>query len=210
MIKTEPFKIFQTYMGVKLHFESKSYDFMKYKGKSKNATPFYFNKRKDKKLFDYLGYKLQGNEVLPFLIANYMDGKTDMFKVMKDYDDAHSCYLKWQGRIDGVLYGFQTDMKKVQRFIENNELTFDDMFGSIDGSIPHIVMMLIQHEISDESFVMLDKCLGFINQLDKQSNILWDEMSLKYRKYSMFLSSDVSEYMIALREIFVKPTVEAV
>ena len=72
MTSREGFDAYQLYLGIKLHFHSKDYDFVKYNGVVKAELPS-FMKRKDKFHFGKLS-RTYKHELKDFLLLTYHMG----------------------------------------------------------------------------------------------------------------------------------------
>ena len=74
-MKVTPFETYQTYLSMKSHFTNPKYDFFKYAGKSR-ATVTSFNKRKDKYWFEKTSRKYSDQQILDFLLSNFVNANT--------------------------------------------------------------------------------------------------------------------------------------
>jgi hypothetical protein len=56
--------------------------------------------------------------------------------------------------------------------------------------------LLLQKEISIETFIIMDNILGFMNQFDTEMNydFTWEELGNKCRNYSPFIKCETAEY----------------
>ena len=66
------FDVYKTYLAVKLHFASDTYDYYKYGGKV-NAKLETFTKRNDRYFFHKLSTKYNKDEILDFFVANFCE-----------------------------------------------------------------------------------------------------------------------------------------
>ena len=67
---------------------------------------------------------------------------------------------------------------------------------------PQIVKLYLSKKISMETFLILDKILGFSPQFNKKlSDPVWELISLKMRKYHPFLNIDIFKFKKILREV---------
>ena len=64
------FEVYKTYLAVKLHFTSASYDYIKYEGKI-NAKLDTFTSRNDRYFFHKLSTRYKQDEILDFFVANF-------------------------------------------------------------------------------------------------------------------------------------------
>ena len=87
-------------------------------------------------------------------------------------------------------------------FTDNN---FDAMFSLEGTSHPQILKEYLRNNISIETFVILDRILGFRENWDKKlQDPVWETVSLRMKKYSPFLNINVPRYKKVLQEIVLK------
>ena len=121
-IKVTPFETYQTYLSMKSHFTNRKYDFFKYGGKSR-ATMASFNKRKDKYWFEKTSRKYSDEEVLNFLLANFVstDNPQNLW-IGEIINSGERNYSQWMKRKQSLTYLFkeqssellsQKDLKEV-------------------------------------------------------------------------------------------------
>ena len=70
----EPYEVYKLYLAIKLHFTTKSYDVVKYKGKVR-VKPETFRKRKDMVSIKKLARDYKREEIIDFLVANFVSGE---------------------------------------------------------------------------------------------------------------------------------------
>ena len=81
-------------------------------------------------------------------------------------------------------------------------LTFNDLFETVGGH-PPLLKLLIQRRINLDTFVVMDICLGFTKMWDKQlQDPLWENLSLKVKKYKPFLSIPKDKYLKIMKDVF--------
>ena len=188
---------FQIYMALKLHFTSKSYDFFKFNGKTKANNKSFMN-RKDRHFFEKLG-STYNKDVKDFLLSNFVE-KSDLW-IGELFDNvAEDNFTNWKKRVESMRYNFGEEVSQILNFIEKDDLNFDDIFIMQDGRHPLIMRLLLQKEISIESFIVMDNILGFMKQFDKDmhGDFIWEELGNKCRNYSPFIKFDVSQYKTIL------------
>ena len=136
----EPFEVYKLYLAVKLHFTKKDYDIIKYRGKVRIKEETY-KKRKDLVSIKKLARDYTREEVINFLIANFVSG--ERWGGLFDTDAARR-YKEWSVRKNQREYRFQQDVSKLMLemesrnisnpFVEKNgehPLTFRLYFGNI-------------------------------------------------------------------------------
>jgi hypothetical protein len=179
----DPFDAFRFYQSIKLHFESDTYDAIKYNYKT-SAKPNTFWKRKDKYFFAKVGKRFN---TVPDLVSYYVSHFINDTKWIGEmiHDDAP--YNQWLKTNQSISYIFEQDLYKLKEEFDQ----FDDLFNI--NVHPNIVSKYLQGEISLETVVIINNLVGFIRKADKQitETIVWPDVSRKIRKYAAFLQYDI-------------------
>ena len=192
----EPFEAYSYYLAIKLHFESESYDAIKYNFKT-SAKPQSFWKRKDKFHFARLGRKYEKPpELINYYVSQFIMDQKWVGDMMIEDDN----YIEWQKRNQSLSYTFEQDINKLAEQIES----FEDLF-SIDTH-PFVVKEYMSGNICLETVVILDKLTGFMRKANKQitETILWPDISRKIRKYSTFVNFDRKKFANIATKVFTK------
>jgi len=109
-------------------------------------------------------------------------------------------YTEWKKRTQSLTYLFREETGSI--FTDNN---FDAMFSLEGTSHPQILKEYLRNNISIETFVILDRILGFRENWDKKlQDPVWETVSLRMKKYSPFLNINVPRYKKVLQEIVLK------
>jgi hypothetical protein len=181
----DPFDSYKIYNALKLHFETDSYDAIKYNYKS-NVTANSFLKRKDKYFFAKIG-KNYDKDVIGYYVANFKEGVSYVGDMINhDGEDNYNKYKKIKESIHRV---FSIDINNLCE----QEPNFDKCLTSIDGQVPLIIELLMQEEISLDTVSILDSMLGFVERESKQINdtIMWPDLKRRIKKYTPFVNFDV-------------------
>jgi hypothetical protein len=189
------FNAYQIYTAVKLHFDSKTYDYFKYNGKTGASTKS-FIARKDKYFFAKLA-RTYGVAKLPhFYACNFAHHGTKWVGGLTD-DQADETYKSFNSLLESFTYRFKNDIDKI---ISNND--FKSLFVVEDGQHPLLVKMLLQDEIPLETFTVLNRYIGFMPKFDKEITdpIMWPDISLKIRKYNAFITVNNEKIKEALKD----------
>ena len=72
------YDVFKVYLGVKLHFTTKTYDYVKYEGKV-NCKLETFTKRNDRYFFHKLSKQYGQDNILDFFVANFLTFSKKLF-----------------------------------------------------------------------------------------------------------------------------------
>lgn len=162
-----PFKTFQFYTSLKLHFNS-SYDYFKYNGKIK-INESQFNKKNNKKFFEVLSKK---DNIPSFLLSNFSEKDYNIFDLIQN-DECETNYNNWKKTKQSFSYILKNDLEKIGNLKDKKFLE-----------------LLIQKQISKESLCYLIKYQNIIEQLDNElsDNVLWKELfSNPIKKYIPFI-----------------------
>lgn len=198
MLKVTPFDTYKTYLSLKNHFTSKTYDYHKYCGKSRaNLESFY--KRKDRFWFEKLSRQKDDQEILDFFIANFASCNDPQSlwigEIIRNGEITHK---EWQRKIQSLLYLFKEQSENI--FSQNK---VNDIFDCSKGH-PLVLKSFLSGKISIETLVIYDRIFLFGKDFDKKLlDPVWESVSLKIKKYSPFLNIDVFRFKKTLKEIAV-------
>jgi len=190
----EPYDAFRFYQSMKLHFESDSYDAIKYNYKT-SVKPQSFWKRRDKYFFAKVGKKFDdASELIKYYVSYFIQDKNWIGDMLDD-DDTYRLYQK---RMQSLGYIFEQDMNTLAELGN-----FDQVLDSSDGH-PQIITSYMSGDINIESVVILNQLTGFMNRANKEitETIVWPEISRKIRKYSPFVSYDLEKAKKIVLKVF--------
>ena len=198
------FDVYKTYLAVKLHFASDTYDYYKYGGKV-NAKLETFTKRKDRYFFHKLSTKYAEADILDFFVANFLaDSKRWIGNLLAN--DGRDVYLDYKKRKESFIYHFKSDCGAIVSDFGSRNLSFDDGFIPPNGQHPRMLRLLIQRKISYQTAVVLNHFLGFTKNWDKtiKEKIVWPEISHKVTRVKPFINFNATECKLIMREVFTK------
>ena len=198
MMKTKvtPFETYQSYLSMKSHFTNPKYDFFKYGGKSR-ATMSSFNKRKDKYWFEKTSRKFSDQEVIDFLLSNFVstDNPQNLW-IGEIINSGERNYAEWMRRQQSLTYLFKEQLSEL--LLEKN---LDEVFNCSKGH-PLLLKRYLGGEISLETLTILEKVFSFAKNFDKKlDDPVWESVSLKVKKYIPFININVFSYKKILREL---------
>ena len=195
-MKVTPFETYQTYLSMKSHFTNPKYDFIKYGGKSR-ATMASFNKRKDKYWFEKTSRKYSDEEVLNFLLANFVttDNPQNLW-IGEIINSGERNYSQWMKRKQSLTYLFKEQSSELL-----SQKDLKEVFDCSKGH-PPLLKKYLGGEISLETLTILEKVFSFVKNFDKKlTDPVWETVSLKIKKYIPFLNINVVQYKKILRDI---------
>ncbi len=181
---------------MKSHFTNRKYDFFKYGGKSR-ATMASFNKRKDKYWFEKTSRKYSDQQILDFLLANFVttDNPQNLW-IGEIINSGERNYADWKRRKQSLTYLFKEQVEKL--IYENN---LEEVFDCSKGH-PPLLKKYLGGEISLETLTILEKVFSFAKNFDKKlKDPVWESVSLKIKKYIPFININVFHYKNVLRDI---------
>ena len=197
------FDVYKTYLAVKLHFASDTYDYYKYDGKV-NAKLDTFTKRKDRYFFHKLSTRYAETDILDFFVANFLaDSKRWIGNLLAN--DGRDVYLDYKKRKEAFAYHFKQECGTIAIDLGRRNISFNDGFIPPDGQHPRVLRLLIQRKISYQTAVVLDHFLGFTKNWDKEitEKVVWPEISLKMARVKPFVNFNATECKLIMKEIFV-------
>lgn len=185
------FDAYVQYQAIKKHFTDKKYDFFKYNGKVR-ATFDKFQTRPDTYFFAKLAKK---KDLTNFLVSNLLQ-KPELW--VKDLiDDGDEVYLEWKKRIDGLTYTFKTDLSKL------NENYFSN-FEVKDGQHPFLLKLLLQRQISIETFSILAKTSSAFSvwETEIEDRFVASPLIFRAQRYLPFIDYDAKKFRAIVKESF--------
>ena len=195
-MKVTPFETYQTYLSMKSHFTNRKYDFFKYGGKSR-ATMSSFNKRKDKYWFEKTSRKYSDEEVLNFLLSNFVttDNPQNLW-IGEIINSGERNYSEWMKRQQSLTYLFKE--QSIELLSKKN---LNEVFDCSKGH-PLLLKKYLGGEISLETLTILEKVFSFVKNFDKKlDDPVWESVSLKIKKYTPFININVFHYKKILKEV---------
>ena len=196
MVKVTPFETYQAYLGMKSHFTNPKYDFIKYGGKSR-ATITSFNKRKDKYWFEKTSRKYSDQEVIDFLLSNFVNATNPQnLWIGEIINSGERTYAEWKMRQQSLTYMFT---EQSENLLSENDL--ETVFNCSKGH-PIVLKKYLGGEISLETLSILEKVFSFKGKFDKKlKDPVWETVSMKLKKYLPFLNINVFQFKKILRDI---------
>ena len=189
------YDLYCTYQAIKLHFNSENYNFFHYDGKTRVSVDA-FQKRRDKFLFHRLARKYRDDEMVPFLVANFVHSDDNWTKSLLE-EEAESTYREWKRKTDSMSKIYVEDLEKIA-----SKDNFNELFKVEDGQFPKLLTAFLQNDVTIETMVILNNIFDFIRIWDKKisDDIIYPKVSRKIRKYGSFLNVNVDKYKALTKE----------
>ena len=201
-MSADPYASYQLYNALKLHFETPSYDAIKYNFKT-SVNPKSFLKRKDKYFFAKLAKK-HTDDLMMYYVSNFKLGLSYVGDMMDE--DGERNYRDHKRITESLHRVFSIDINTLAEVTEKDDITFDDLFVAIDNRHPIVIKLWMQEEISLETVVILNSVLGFIDRESKNisETITWPGIKRRIEKYTPFVRFDKDKCLILLKKRFTK------
>ena len=195
-MKVTPFETYRTYLSMKSHFTNPKYDFFKYGGKSR-ATITAFNKRKDKYWFEKTSRKYTDQEVVDFLLSNFVNATNPQnLWIGEIINSGERTYAEWKMRQQSLTYMFK---EQSENLLSENDLS--KVFSCSKGH-PLLLKKYLGGEVSLETLSIMEKIFSFQKNFDKKlTDPVWETVSMKLKKYLPFLNINVFQFKKILRDI---------
>tara|TARA_B100001105_G_C22338922_1_gene420330 strand:- start:177 stop:794 length:618 start_codon:yes stop_codon:yes gene_type:complete len=181
MTSREGYDAYTLYLGIKLHFYSESYDFIKYNGKVKSDINS-FIKRKDKYHFAKL-FRTHKQELQDFYIAN-LSQKDSWAGDLLD-NSSVKIYKEWKNRKQKLTYLFDTEVSDLLR-----KQNIRKVLEVKNGQHPILLKRYLAKKVSLETLCIMDEIIGFTKDWNKliQEKIVYPEVHNKINKYKPFVT----------------------
>lgn len=189
------FEAFNYYVSLKLHFSNPAYDFFKFKGKVKNSNIETFESRNDRFQFEKLAKKVRNDKnFVGYLVANFIV-KPNIWIGELNSPECHEIFEKWKGKIQSLSFVFTEDFGIMMKEVGDAK-EFNRLFLIENDLYPPILKMVHREEINLETFIILDKILGFTKRYDETfvDDTRWKLFKMKCVKYEPFLDLDLNIY----------------
>jgi len=190
-ILLKPIDGYRVYMAMKLHFTKKNYDFFKNNAKVRIKGEVFDNKN-DLECFIKFTSTIPKNEILHFLIANFVQGN---YNLIYNLHTGFPIYKQWKSKIESLSYNFQNDIEKI--ISEKEENNISSIFTEEEkGKHPLLFKMYLGSHISTETMCILQKKYGYIEKFDisMKHDIIWFQKKIKIMKYLVFFDAEIIKF----------------
>lgn len=197
------FDVFKTYMAVKLHFTTDSYDYYKYGGKV-NCKLDTFTKRNDRYFFHKLSTRYGKDDILDFFVSNFLaDSNKWVGSLLRN--DGKEVYLEYKKFKDGFDYHFRNDCISICNDFNARRLLFDDGLRVLGGQHPRLFQLLLQKRLRIQTLLVLDTVLSFSEDWSKEikEKVVWPHWETKIRKLKPFMNFNITKSKLIMKEVFV-------
>jgi hypothetical protein len=183
-------RLYEVFNAMKFHWTTEGYDFIKFKGKLKNANRVTLDQSRDRSLYYRLNekYKDERDFVLT-IIPLFLDNQDLHVSGMLQGDEAGKKAMSWYRKIQRMPRFFADDCDIITKYIKEHGMSYQQFFY---GNA--VLDMVIMDVVNLETFIILDKCIKFLTN-NHTHNIMFDQVyRKKAKKYSCFINVDEIKY----------------
>ena len=194
MTSREGYDAYTLYLGIKLHFYSNEYDFVKYNGKVK-ADIKSFLKRKDKYHFGKL-FRTYKHELQDFYIANL--SQKDLWAGDLLSDECAKVYKEWKKNNQKLTYLFETEVSDLLR-----KKNIQKVLEVKNGQHPILLKEFMAKKVSLETLCIMDEIIEFTKDWDRliSERIIYPGIHVKINKYKSFVEFNRVKYKSLLIDL---------
>ena len=195
-------QVYRMYLAMKQHFSNPKFDFFQYNGQV-NAKEKTYQERNDFWFFETIAKRLSPEQVQELLLASFIQSDDPTKVWIGDIKrDGKNRWLAHQKQTQSMSYVVEQDLSTMADYMEAKGHTFNDLFAPL-GTHPALLKLYIKGDVSLETMVVMDICLGYTKLWDKKMyDPLWEALSLKIKKYKSFLSINSDKYKKMMMEKF--------
>jgi hypothetical protein len=187
---------FCLFTSLKLHFNSDSYDYFRYNGKTSTSIDA-FEYRKDKYHFYKLSRRFSNAEQgRDFIVANLVhDPNVWIGHLLTEESDIE--YRKRQKVMQSLTYTFTNEIESLLRQESPNDLLMIH-----DGQYPELLTKLLQSDVSLETVCIMNSFMNFVSMWDKKivDTIHYPRVSRTIKKYTPFIKFEPTKYKLILKK----------
>lgn len=193
LMNVDTFKSYQTFVAMKLHFSTESYDYFKYHGKTKAGWKS-FEKFGGKKVVYFLARKWKENYV-PFLAHGFAYHPDSAWIGDFNSPDMDDTFKTHQKNIQALSHIYKKELTELL-----NTGNVKSVMVSHDGELPLIERNRINGLTSIESCCIMDHVFNYIDS-NECDHPLWEKARV-VKKFAPFLKIDTKKYIGITKQVF--------
>lgn len=180
-MRIEPYDAYRYYMAIKLHFESDSYNAIKYHYKT-SVSQQSFWKRKDKYHFAKVAKKFNTEQdLIDFFVCHFSKD----LKWVGDMLDRFEEFNQYKRKKESLTYHLNSDIIVLRELNDS----FDSLFLIGDDSpYPRIINYYLQDKIDINTVSILNRLTGFLDKIKVNESQLYPAIRKRILKYECFVT----------------------
>lgn len=186
---------YQTFIALKLHFTTDSYDYIKYNGKTRPITEEALKKRKDYNHLRRVERKYADN-IVDYIVANFVSGQSGLWTTNFSSLQCEKNYVDWKQRHSEFPKLFKADLAKISA-------EWNKSLQVVNGGHPPLLKQYLGKKIHIETVIAMNEILNFLPYWDKQiqDTVIWADVSRMIKKYRPFVKFNLTEVKSIMREV---------
>lgn len=199
----EGYECWQNYLLIKTHFSNSTFDATKYRKPSGKVSTY--EKRNDKRFFEFLAKRFPDKDIQPFFISQFLKTDAYIIDMVDDLDECIRTFHDWKRRMNGLQHTFEKDCRLITNFMSEKDLSFDDIFRAKKERYPIILRLMMEKFITLETYIILEKVLTLSTKYNiiYTNDHIYEHYELLIRKYGYYFKFvDVKHYKKLMRDIF--------
>lgn len=178
--RLRPWQAWSINFCIQKHFSDPEFNAFRYSFSLPNFSEQAFLKRRDKYFYEKLSQRFPlKDDFIEYCLANVIEGE----KHISSYKEDNHLALRKRWETLGVQ--FAQDCK-----LGASRYDLESFLGTGNNTYPPIIQMFLDEQISPETVIIFDIFTKFLSNENKkiQDGLLWPEIFLKLKKYSLFLT----------------------
>ena len=193
------FKTFCTFLALKTHFNSISYDYFRFGGKLKLSEST-FNSRNDRFMYMRL-QKLIPNEqdMIEHIVANLLQEKKWIGEFLEE--DSREITLKYRKQIQSITHLVDEELSRLVN--RQGVIVINDIFKPLESKYPILLEALYESEVSYPMLTVLNSFIPFVSKFDNEfgkNDMLWSKPSRFITKLRPFIKFDRDKIISVLKK----------
>lgn len=190
------YRAYVLYIAIKIHFESETYDAIKYNFRT-NVKPSSYENRRDKFFFEKAA-KLHPTEkeLVHLYVSNFYREKAWIGDIL----ESKAPYTEWVRYNESAIYNFEKELRLMADTydVEN----FYGLWDFKDSSTPLLVDCIVREEIAPETVLFLDHVTGGLSRInrtiEKTGCLGWSSLHFRLLKYKSFVLFPQKERLVSV------------
>ena len=179
---------YETYLALKLHFKSKSYDFLKFRGKTRVSRQSY-EKRKDKFLFEKVAAIFPKNKYINKLLVEFKSDPSFWVRgiMTKDNEDRYESHMRF---MEDPGQSFTKELTILSKILEEQKISFNKCISQEEDAHCLLFRLYLKKTFSPEFLLIINSAIPLFKIMNKREVIcdpIWEEAEFFLQKYRQFI-----------------------
>ena len=198
-MKLSGYEAYLLFLALKNHFQTESYDYFKYSGKTR-ANEHSFMVKRDRYFFEQAANRFTKEALTDLIVSNLIIGRKWFIDMVRnEADEAELVRKEYVKRRESFTYLFAQDLDKMLNDVDDPR----HLFRIEKGSYPELINYYLNRTVPIETLAALNKVVNFSDVFDRKlgkDDIIWEPARLLIKKYVPFLQVDENKLREILRD----------